>query len=134
MYFRSVFYLYFIFVSCTPAYANTFDFLRQEPKERRVKLARDFYKKEFRRTDSITTFKALEELTVLARSLGDHALETWVYDFQADYYSVNRGFNAMSPACHQKAIDLSFHYDLDVEAAIHTHKKGMFYNTFKHYV
>jgi tetratricopeptide (TPR) repeat protein len=114
--------------------ANTFDFLKKEPKENRVKLARDYYKKEFRRTDSLTTFSAFQELFAVAKSLNDKVLETWIYDFHADYFSVNRGLNPLSPVYHQKAIDLAIRYDLPVETAIHTHKKGMFYNTFKRYV
>ncbi len=114
--------------------AQIFDTLIQTPERERVKLARDIYKKEFRRTDSATTFKAFAELLAIAGNLNDKILETWIYDFHADYFSVNRGFNAFSPVYHQKAIDLAIRNDLPAEIAIHTHKKGMFYNTFKHYV
>jgi tetratricopeptide (TPR) repeat protein len=130
-----MFFLCGLLVNATLATAdNTFDFLKNADSENRVKLARDYYKKEFRRTDSVTTFKAFEELFAVARSLNDKVLEIWIYDFHADYFSVNRGFNELSLFYYQKAIDLSIQYELPGEIAIHTHKKGTFYNTFKHNV
>ena len=114
--------------------ANIFDVLKSKPKEKRIKEARDIYKREFRKADSVTAFNGLAELIALARNLKDRPLECSVYDLQADYFSVNRGFNNLSPVYHQKAIDLAREYDLPADVAIHTLKKGMFYNTFKRYV
>lgn len=114
--------------------AGDFDTLRTVAAEKRVALARVIYKKEFRRVDSATAFQAFETLFKLARKLKDRQLECSIPDLQADYFSVNRGFNKLSPDYHQQAIDLAIRYDLPVETALYTLKKGLYYNTFKQYV
>jgi hypothetical protein len=115
------------------ASAAIFDTLKTVPQDQRVKLAREIYKREVRRTDSIAAFTGFEELFSVARELKDKPLECAAYEFQADYFSVNRGFNTQSPQYYQKAIDFAAKSDLPVETAIYTYKKGSFYYTFKHY-
>ncbi|MBT1696418.1 tetratricopeptide repeat protein [Fulvivirgaceae bacterium PWU4] len=114
--------------------AGDFDTLSTVAPEKRVALARIIYKKEFRRVDSVRAFQAFETLFKLAQKLKDRQLECSIPDLQADYFSVNRGFNKLSPVYHQQAIDLAIRYDLPMETALYTLKKGLFYNTFKHYV
>jgi hypothetical protein len=123
-----------MFSPMVKAEASVFDTLRSIPAGQRVSLAREIYKRDFRRTDSVTTFKGFQDLFGIARELNDKVLECWIYDFHADYFSVNKKFNSQSPHYHQRAIDLAVRYNLPVEVAVHTYKKGSFYYTFKKYV
>jgi hypothetical protein len=120
-------------VVTTFVHAAIFDTLKTVPQDERVKLARAIYKRELRRVDSVTAFSGFRELFSVARSLNDKPLECATYEFQADYFSVNKGFNAQSPGYYQQAIDFAIKSDLPVETAIYTYKKGSFYYTFKHY-
>jgi tetratricopeptide (TPR) repeat protein len=117
-----------------PAMANLFDGIKTTSKENRIPEARALYKKHLRKVDSVTAFTGFNELFAIARNLKDRSLECYIYDFHADYFSVNRGFNDLSLLYYQKAIDLATKYDLPAEIAIHTFKKGTFYYTFKKYV
>lgn len=116
------------------AQKNIFDTLKSISPDKRLKAARDIYKAELRKVDSVTAFKGFDLLFAVARELDDKPLECWIYDFHADYYSVNRGYNLQSLRYHQQAIDLAGRYSLPVETAIHTFKKAMFYNTWQKYV
>lgn len=122
-----------LFLFSLPVRSQFFDTLLQTPQPERVKLARHLYKKQFRKTDSVTTFKGFEQLFALAHQLKDRSLECSIHELQADYFSVNRGFNSYSPDFYQQAIDLAIHYELPVDVAVYTHKKATYYNTFKRY-
>jgi tetratricopeptide (TPR) repeat protein len=124
-------------VSATLALQNEpgiFEPLRTVDKPARIVKARDIYKANLRKTDSASAFKGLAELRDLARELGDKPLECAVFDFKADYFSVNRGFNELSLGFYNDAIRTARDYDLPAYAAIHTYKLGTFYNTFGKYV
>jgi tetratricopeptide (TPR) repeat protein len=110
-----------------------FEPLRSIEQSVRIYKARDLYKYNLRRTDSASAFRGLAELKSLALELGDKPLECAVFDFQADYFSVNRGFNGLSLKYYNEAIRTARDYDLPAYAAIHIYKLGTFYNTFGKY-
>lgn len=107
-----------------------FDELRNRPVTERIMVARDLYKYNLRRADSAHVFQKLDELKSIAIELGDRALECSVYDLQADYFSVNRGFNDLSLRYYNEAIQEAKRYGLPVRVAVHTFRLGTFYNTF----
>jgi tetratricopeptide (TPR) repeat protein len=107
-----------------------FDVLRERPRSERIVAARDIYKANLRRTDSVTVFQNLDDLHKLAIELDDKALECSVYDLKADYFSVNRGFNDLSLKYYSEAISEAKRYNLPERVAVHTFRLGTFYNTF----
>lgn len=117
----------------TQADPGLFEKIRDTPSQERVMAARDIYKANLRRSDSTTAFEGLYALRKIAQQLGDKPLECSVYDLQADYFSVNRGFNDLSLKYYNDAIRQATSYDLPASVAIHTYKLGTFYNTFGKY-
>jgi tetratricopeptide (TPR) repeat protein len=110
-----------------------FQNIRSLPAAERIMAARNIYKANLRRADSVSAFQGLASLRTMAIQLGDKPLECSVLDLQADYFSVNRGFNPFSLKYYNDAIRLARSYDLPVYAAVHTYKLGTFYNTFGMY-
>jgi len=121
--------LFFSAEVISPA-ASLFDGLREKPAAERIMAARDIYKANLRKVDSASAFQELYKLKALAVELDDRALETSVYDLQADYFSVNRGFNDLSLKYYNEAIREARRFNLPVRVAVQTYKLGTFYNTF----
>lgn len=109
-----------------------FKAISHTPLNNRVSKAEDIYKANCRQLDEHTAMALLDSLAGLAKQLHDNALECSIYLFRADYYSVNKGFNAISINDHQEAIDFARAHEMPVEAAIYLHKKGLYYFTFHH--
>lgn len=110
-----------------------FEELRTIESADRIMAARTIYKASLRHADSTAAFQGLAELRTVARQLDDKPLECSVYDLQADYFSVNRGFNELSLKYYRDAIAQARKYDLPAYVASHTYKLGTFYNTFGKY-
>ncbi|MES2275236.1 MAG: tetratricopeptide repeat protein [Bacteroidota bacterium] len=102
------------------------------PQNKRVAMATGIYKDKYRHLSEPVIMAVLDSLQLLAQNLDDQPLECNVYLLRADYYSVNRGFNALSISYHQKAIDYAVANHLALETAISLHKKGLYYFTFNH--
>lgn len=104
------------------------------PARNRVEKATDLYKiySGLRKAWAQAAMAGLDKLNDLARKLNDKPLECAVFDMRADYYSVNSGFNGLSLAWYQKAIDFAIANKLAYETGLYLHHMGLYYKTFKH--
>ncbi len=109
-------------------------FLRQltelEPG-RRVDVASEYYRRHFRRSDSVVAKSWFVRLDDLARTLDDQRLACAVFDFRADYYSVHLGLNPFSAALYQHAADMARGYGLSFETGGYLHKKARYFQVFR---
>lgn len=112
--------------------AHPFDSLSRIKPQRRVYIATNIYKKNFRHVPEVVAMGYLDRLTAIARRLDDKALESIVFDLKADYYAVNLKFNNKSIAYYQRAIDFTTDNKLPLYTAIYLHHEGLFYYNFKH--
>ncbi len=99
-------------VHAAPSAPNTdrhsiFDHLKQVKEKYRVDTAYIFYRLNFRHAPLAVAMANLDSLSVIATEVGDLSLKCSVFDMRADYYSVNHGFNKISTAYYQKAIDFA---------------------------
>jgi len=111
--------------------ANVFDTLRQVPQNNRVAAANTIYKFNFRHEPVGTAMFALDKLNALAKSLNDESLQCAVFEMRADYYSVNRGFNATSTAYYKQAVNFAAANDMLFEKGFYLHQLGLYYFNFK---
>jgi tetratricopeptide (TPR) repeat protein len=125
---------------CLPQQANAgnkgvFEPLRNIPQANRVAAAFVIYKLQgaIREAAPRTAMASLDQLSALSQSLHDKPLECSVFDLRADYYSVNTGFNSLSLAYYQKAIDFAKANNMLFETGFYLHKMGLYYSTFKNY-
>jgi tetratricopeptide (TPR) repeat protein len=97
----------------------------------RVDAARKLYRENCREMSEQDADKSLDDLRKIARELNDPSLECAIYDMSADYFSVNRGYNAVSTAYFDKAIAFSEKNNMVLEAAIYQHRKAVYYYLYK---
>lgn len=122
----------YVIKNTIPLIQRPFDTLESLKEENRVEAATQIYKRNYRHIPEVRAMNYLDQLSALARQLGDKPLESVVFDFKADYYAVNSAFNNLSITYYQKAIDFAKDNGLTLETAIYLHHAGMFYYNFKH--
>ncbi|CAN5203395.1 hypothetical protein BH09BAC6_BH09BAC6_05220 [soil metagenome] len=110
--------------------ADIFREIHSLPAERRVSMAEAIYKANCRTMPAAKAMKYLDQLDGIAKKTNDKALQCAVFQFRADYYSVNSGYNKLSLSFYQKAIDFAKENKMPGEMAVSLHKMGMFYYTF----
>ncbi|MEO6522680.1 MAG: tetratricopeptide repeat protein [Mucilaginibacter sp.] len=111
--------------------ANVFHGIKDLPKQARPAKAMDIYKSNFRKVDSASVMRKLDELVGFAQRDGDKQLEAAVFEMRADYFSVNRGFNSISTSYYQKAIDFALANNMTADVGIYQHKMGLYYYTYR---
>jgi len=111
---------------------SIFDSVLRLPQPQRINFAVRIYKAKCRKITAAAAMHNLDGLNSLALQLNDKSLQCSVFWLRADYYSVNKSFNALSLNLYQQAIDFAKNNSLPVETAISVHKMGMFFSTFKH--
>lgn len=130
--------LIFMLTFCSAAKASSVDSvniifagIKRLPALQRPDAAMKLHKDHDRAADEATSMKRLDGLAEMARDLNDKPLENAVFEMRADYYSVNRGFNAMSTMYYQKAIDFAVANNDIVNTGVYQHKIGVYYFVFK---
>jgi len=116
-----------------PISAKVFDQVRNVPIADRVKFADSVYKNTFRKTNSVTAMAALDKLRQLSIDVNDKPLECAVFDMRADHYAVNLGFNPISTAYYQNAIDFAKENNMQLETGISLNNMGMYLFIGKQY-
>jgi tetratricopeptide (TPR) repeat protein len=111
---------------------HPFDTLKLVARDDRTDIATTIYKKTLRHNTESLVMQHLDKLTALAIKLDDKILENLVWDFKADYYSVNQGFNKLSVTYYNKAVDFANENGMPLQAGIYLQHAGMFYGSFKH--
>jgi tetratricopeptide (TPR) repeat protein len=97
----------------------------------RVEAARAIYRLNCRKMNEADAMKSLDDMKRLALQLNDIKLECAIYDMRADYYSVNRGYNAKSNAYFDNAIAFAREARLKLETGIYQHRKANYYFLYK---
>ena len=111
---------------------NIFEQIKNIPQKERVSAATYIYKANLRKATPAFAMACLDQLSALARNLNDKYLECSVFEMRADYYSVNLGYNDLSTAYYQKAIDFAKSNSLIFETGYYQHRMGLYYSNFKY--
>jgi len=114
--------------------AQNFDTILKVEPAKRLAEARDIYKFKLRKRDSVYAFNQLDRLTGVAKNLDDKQLEYAVYEFKADFFSVNLGQNPRSLYYYDKAIARARKEGEIYETGYFIFRKGQYFDTFKQYV
>ncbi|MFD0763423.1 tetratricopeptide repeat protein [Mucilaginibacter lutimaris] len=133
--------LWLIFFTPAPGYAinqqqkpiykaNMFVSLKDTAMNRRVQAARAMYKV-CRKMTEADAMHAVDDLVRISDDLSDMPLMCATYDFRADYYSVNRGYNELSNKYFDQAIALAQNKKMQLEAGIYQHRKANYYFLYK---
>lgn len=93
----------------------------------------NIYRDSCRSLDEPTAMLVLDSVRLLARQLQNKPMECCVYQLRADYYATHRGYNTLSIAYHQQAVDFAINHRLAAETGIYLHKRGLFFFKFNHY-
>ena len=113
---------------------SIFDHLKQVSQKNRLDTAYILYRLNFRRAPLAVAMANLDSLSAIATEIGDMPLQCSVFDMHADYYSVNYGFNKISTAYYQKAIDFAMDNNLALQTGIALNNKAVYFFIYKQYV
>jgi len=128
------FYIGVLLLVVLQANAQSFDVIKTTPKEERSAKAYNIFAAGYFHADSTSAFRALAQLNAIAVKLQDTSLQLGVYELKADYYNAKYGYNPLSLACYDKAIEMARNYGLTSELGNCIFAKGLYYNGCKKYV
>jgi len=112
---------------------NIFERIKSTPEDKRIDLANNIYKTNFRRVDAAIVMANLDTLNAIAQGLNDKHLQCEVLAMRADYYSVNKGLNQLSTSYYQQAVNLAKANNMTVETGIYFHFLGRYFFVYKQY-
>ena len=114
-----------------PVYhSNIFSSLKDTADGDRVQAARTMYR-DCRKMTEADAMHSLNDLAQIAEDLDDAPLICATYDFRADYYSVNRGYNALSNKYFDQAIAFAQKEKMQLETGIYQHRKANYCFLYK---
>ncbi len=116
-----------------PVNAQGFDVIKTTPQKERNAKAYSIYVSKYLHIDSVSTFRALAQLSAIAIKLQDTSLQLSVYALEADYYYGKYGYNALSLACLDKAIEIARNNGQPIALGRCIFDKGAYYNECKKY-
>jgi tetratricopeptide (TPR) repeat protein len=114
--------------------AQVFDCIKTFAPDDRIRKADSIYKLNYRHVDSVSAMRGLARLNNIAIELQDKLLAIAVYQFKADYYSVNFGYNPQSTFYYQEAINACINNGYTIKTGYYIFRKGYYYSEFKKYV
>jgi len=131
---RVAIYVIVLLLVVLQANGQGFDVIKTTPKADRSAKAYAIFSAGYFHADSISAFRALAQLNNIAIKLQDTSLQLGVYRLKADYYYAKYGYNLVSLACYDKAIEMARNYGLTIELGNCIFGKGEYYNECKKYV